>query len=667
MKIRFKVIIPVIILVVASLSILSTIILVRTSNLFYNNLVSNLNNNLTSVKNIVLNQEEAIKTTTTTISKTAIPLANSIARIIHDNPGTLSESGLKNLASNLNVEEICVINDKGIITHSNIPEYINFDFHKSDQTKPFLDILNGKVDTLAQEPMKKGVDGKLFQFVGVKGIGGGIVQVGFSPEAIISIQETLNINNLLSNMKLGEDGIAFTLSKEGIVKFHPDKNIIGKKITELNEGNELIKGNSGYMKHKANDKDMIYSYEKLNDSTYLVIDQSLDSLASFNSSLRGITIFLAIIVIILISSVVYLVITKVAIKPINNMLNGIKSLEEGDLTIEISNNSNDEVGILSKSLNITVSKIRELVNSIKELSDQLVNDNNEIKKHATVVSSSSEEISGAIGEIATGSTIQANGTTDTLELTNILNEKIKVGTTELEEVIQNVEEMNKQSILGKDSLSNLNNRLIDSTSVSDEVYGNISELLNMSNSIGNIVDTIKAIADQTNLLALNAAIEAARAGEHGRGFSVVAGQVSELAEESDKSSTEIQNIINDIICLINTTTKSVEDSKNAMNDAKLSAENTNTVFKGLDGSINKVMKSVELLDNNMSEISMSKDKVLSSIENIASIAHENAACAEEVASSTEEQTNSITRTSELVEKLSNMNENLSKLINRFKV
>ena len=666
MSFRYKVIIPVITLLVSSLVLLSIYIILRTSNLFYNNLVKDANDNLTNVKNIVLNQQKAVDTTTETISKTAVPLANSIARILNDNQGLKSTEGLKELAKSLNVEEICVINSAGVITHSNIQEYINFNFNDSEQTKPFLDILSGKVEYLAQKPMPKGTDGKLFQFIGVKSLDGGIVQVGFSPEAIISIQKTLNIESLLSNMTLGGDAKAFIVKSDGNILFHKDAKLKGKNIKELIGDKNSLSGDSGALEYKTDKLDMLLTYQKF-DNNYIVIEQSLESLNSFNSKLRTLIVFIVLVIVLVASFIVYKMITRLAIKPIENIMDGIEKLEEGDLTVKVEETSKDEMGMLASSVNSTVRKIRELVLSIKDLSNNLLDNNREIQGHSKVITSSTSEISGAVGEIASGSSIQAASTSDTLELTNILDDKIKLGNKELNHVIDSTMDMRRRNDKGREYITGLNDKLTESTKNSNIVYENISELLSMSNTIGNIVDTIKAISDQTNLLALNASIEAARAGEHGRGFSVVANQVSVLAEQSDRSSTEIQKIINDIINLIDITTKSVEESKVSVDDAKISADDANIALKELGDSIEAVVKSIDILHDNMKEISDSKDKVLTSIEDIASIAHENAACAEEVSSSTESQETSITKTFGLIDKLNNMNEELITLINQFKV
>ena len=74
----------------------------------------------------------------------------------------------------------------------------------------------------------------------------------------------------------------------------------------------------------------------------------------------------------------------------------------------------------------------------------------------------------------------------------------------------------------------------------------VTELETQAANIGDIVKAVARIADQTNLLALNAAIEAARAGKHGKGFAVVADEVRTLAETSEKSAKQIQELVGQI-------------------------------------------------------------------------------------------------------------------------
>ncbi len=122
-------------------------------------------------------------------------------------------------------------------------------------------------------------------------------------------------------------------------------------------------------------------------------------------------------------------------------------------------------------------------------------------------------------------------------------------------------------------LSDMSGLNVQMSSMSDRISG----LSTTADNINKFVTTITSISDQTNLLALNAAIEAARAGDAGRGFSVVADEVRALATETNKSATEVSELVNGII-------QSTSKAVSGVNELRSNNEQLEAGINDLNGS-----------------------------------------------------------------------------------
>ena len=458
-----------------------------------------------------------------------------------------------------------------------------------------------------------------------------------------------HVNKVLQGYKIGKTGYVALFSKNNAVVYHPDAEKLLKTAKEAGYSEialQLIadKSKDGFIKYRV-DGALQYGYVTNIGETGYVVASALGPVEYFNAVfIMSVTL----VVIFAIGMVLNYTGTKTMAKKISApivRLNGTaEQLASGELDVKIEIESEDEVGQLAVSLGKTVSRLKEYIVYIEEISyalgemakgnlnvqlkqdyvgefavlkegienitDSMTTVLKKIMEGANQVSAGADDLSNASQSLAESATTQAAA----------VEELTATSETVVEQVQANKEGAEKSA----KGTAYVNHLMMQNQEQMDRMMQAMSKINETSKQVVGIIKTIEEIADQTNLLSLNASIEAARAGEAGRGFAVVAGEIGKLADESSKAATTTRELISISI-------SEIDKGNDIVDEVLKSIEEVVEAVKGLDVITNESAKNAVLQAENMKQISLGIEDISQSVQDNSAMAQQSSATSQELA------------------------------------
>lgn len=334
----------------------------------------------------------------------------------------------------------------------------------------------------------------------------------------------------------------------------------------------------------------------------------------------------------------YMIIRSVS-RGLQNGISVAEIIASGDLSQEVSVQSQDEIGRLLNALGTMRNNLHAMITEMGQAATELAAASEElsaisVQSHQSIQQqqSESEQAATAINEMT--ATIQevSRNAVKTAESAGNANTESSNGYNVVKQTIDAIEQLAN----GVDNAANV-----------------IQQVGEDSNNIGSVLDVIKGVAEQTNLLALNAAIEAARAGEQGRGFAVVADEVRTLAQRTQESTLEIEEMISRL-------QTGAQHAVQAMNQGREQAQS----------SVEQAAKagaSLEIITRTVAEINDMNTQIASAVEEQTAVAEDINRNITSVAGAGEQNASAANQVTASSEELSRMANNLNTMISKFQI
>lgn len=445
-----------------------------------------------------------------------------------------------------------------------------------------------------------------------------------------------------------ESSYTYAVGGDGTMLYHPTKEKIGKPVENeavidlverISSGEDLAM-KCDLIEYEFNGATKYASYYVTSDQSMIIVVTADE--ADMLSSVNKMAGYIAVVglICILVCSIGAILITYRLVSPINKLTQLVARITDLDLREtpeeKVLCRRGDETGVMSRGISLMRSRLFNVVDDMKEQSNTLYTASETLNTNIVDVNGSVEQVDQAVNEIAEGATSQAADTQTATENVVTIGSMISETSEKIDRLKDSMDAIKESNSVIVETIRDLD-RINNQTK---ESIANISEQTDVANQsaqkIRGVTEIIASIAEETNLLSLNASIEAARAGEAGRGFAVVASQIQKLAEQSNESAKQIEEISQQLIEDSKQTVSTMGEVKEIIFKQSENVEKTDKLFDEFSRKLVNAFEDIDNITVNVQNMDKARVTVVDVVQNLMAIAEENAASTEETGASATE-------------------------------
>ncbi len=358
------------------------------------------------------------------------------------------------------------------------------------------------------------------------------------------------------------------------------------------------------------------------------------------------------------------------VKALHQGTDAVEKVAKGNLKVEIDEKNlqrKDEIGNICRAINMLKEDLKGMIAGVKEQSRELNDDSVALGNKTQESSDYIMQVERAVEEIAQGAGNQAQETQSATENIIVMGNMIEETANEIDLLNANAKQIKELGQIAAETLQNLQQINQKTKESIDVIYEQTNTTNTSAQKIKEATALITDIAEETNLLSLNASIEAARAGEQGRGFAVVASQIQKLAEQSNESARQIEQIITLLLGDSEKAVETMEEVKEIMESQSENMRKTDEEVKQVLGQVDASIEAIGRVAEKTTKINEARVNVTDTVQNLTAVAQENAASTQESAASVNQVSDIIHEIANNAKELKDIAEQMDKSMDRFEI